>query len=149
MPEKAAARVAAHHEGTPFLCKSFPYTPPSHLTDVYHQGNPHTTEKVPESWVPGRNLMLASIALSIGEAMGADAIYFGFNAEDAESYPDCSHEFMEHINHLSTKCTGRRMAVSAPFINQPKAAILAELEKEGLTEEDYISGYPETRLADD
>lgn len=148
MPEKAAARIAASEEGVTLFVRTLPYTPSSNLTDIYYSENPNITEKVPPSWVPGRNLMILSLALSMGEVMGTDTIYFGFNAEDAKEFPDCSHEFIQFVNAISTRCTGRRMIVSAPFMQYSKETIFRELEKEGLTPEDYVTGYPGTKLED-
>lgn len=49
-------------------------------------------------WVPNRNGVFIHIAAAIAEAMGAELIVVGFNAEEAKTFPDNSHEFIDRVN---------------------------------------------------
>ncbi|MGZ3774516.1 MAG: 7-cyano-7-deazaguanine synthase QueC [Pseudobdellovibrionaceae bacterium] len=45
-------------------------------------------------WVPNRNGIFINIAAAYAEALGADAVIVGFNAEEAMTFPDNTKEFM-------------------------------------------------------
>ena len=77
-------------------------------------------ESIPITYVPGRNTVFLSIALSLAEAKGAEAIYLGINAVDYSGYPDCRPEYLEAVQHLATlssKSWVRRQSAEAdrPF----------------------------------
>ena len=63
--------------------------------------NPHLTVDTeqnahhPNTYVPCRNLLFLSHAASLAEAQGVGAIYFGANANDGPSYPDCRPAFFQ------------------------------------------------------
>ena len=44
---------------------------------------------IPSTYVPGRNTIFLSFALSYAEAIGAKAVFIGANALDFSGYPDC------------------------------------------------------------
>ena len=44
---------------------------------------------IPNTYVPGRNTIFISVALSYAEAIDADFIGLGVNALDYSGYPDC------------------------------------------------------------
>jgi len=61
-----------------------------------------TAQKV---WVPNRNGIFLNIAAGFAEGLGAQVVIPGFNAEEAQTFPDNSHEFMKALDqslHLST-----------------------------------------------
>ena len=49
---------------------------------------------IPSTYVPARNILFLSYALSWAETLAAEAIYIGVNALDYSGYPDCRPEFM-------------------------------------------------------
>ena len=49
-------------------------------------------------WIPNRNGVLMSVAAAHAEALGADRIVAGFNAEEAASFPDNSADFLAALN---------------------------------------------------
>jgi len=51
-------------------------------------------------WVPARNLVFLSIAVAFAEAMEGDAVVFGFNKEEGETFPDNSSFFLSAANSL-------------------------------------------------
>ncbi|MBO9665964.1 MAG: 7-cyano-7-deazaguanine synthase QueC [Bdellovibrio sp.] len=64
-------------------------------------------------WVPNRNGIFINIAAAYAEALGADAVIPGFNAEEAATFPDNSKEFLEQAtkslwystaNHVTVGC---------------------------------------------
>jgi 7-cyano-7-deazaguanine synthase len=79
-------------------------------------------------YVPGRNSVFATVALSLAEARGADAIHLGFTAAD-RNYPDTTPEYLARLQSLAALSTAseRRpggIAVEAPLITMDKLAIV-------------------------
>jgi 7-cyano-7-deazaguanine synthase len=84
---------------------------------------------IPSTYVPGRNIIFLSFALSYAEAIGADAIFIGANAIDYSGYPDCRPKFYQafaKMARLGTK-TGveaRPVKILAPLIRKTKSQII-------------------------
>lgn len=87
-------------------------------------------ENIPVTYVPGRNTIFLSHALSYAEIIDANAIYTGVNALDYSGYPDCRPEFIEAYQNLvnfATKATTedkREIIVKAPLIHLSKVEII-------------------------
>jgi len=80
---------------------------------------------VPSTFVPGRNTILLSLALSYAESLGAGAIVIGANASDASGYPDCRPAFLEAFARLTMYAhDGPRVEVLAPLAALDKAAVI-------------------------
>jgi 7-cyano-7-deazaguanine synthase len=83
---------------------------------------------IPSTYVPGRNLIFLSIAGSLLDAIGADAIIAGPNAIDFSGYPDCTPSFYQaaaHALNYGTK-TGvtEGIEVLAPLMHLSKTEIV-------------------------
>jgi 7-cyano-7-deazaguanine synthase len=80
-------------------------------------------KSVPPTYVPGRNTVFLSYALSYAQSINAEAIFIGVNALDFSNYPDCTPEFIKAYNgilkELKTKIT-----VQTPLLNLNKAQII-------------------------
>lgn len=86
-------------------------------------------DKIPSTYVPGRNTVFIAIALSLAEAKGADAIYLGINAVDYSGYPDCRPEYLDAYQHLATLSSkagleGHAPRLVAPLVRDSKADIV-------------------------
>ena len=86
-------------------------------------------EGIPVTYVPARNTILLSLALSLAEVVGAMDLFIGVNAVDYSGYPDCRPEFIrafETLANLGTKvgATGGRFKVHAPLAGLSKAEII-------------------------
>jgi len=88
---------------------------------------------IPSTYVPGRNIIFLSFAVSYAEAIGAGAIFIGANAIDYSGYPDCRPEFFEAFKKVINTGTkvgskrpsrGSRLEVKAPLILKSKADIV-------------------------
>ncbi|WP_121971645.1 7-cyano-7-deazaguanine synthase QueC [Leptolyngbya sp. BC1307] len=84
---------------------------------------------IPSTYVPGRNTVFISIALSLAEAKGAEAIYLGINAVDYSGYPDCRPEYLQafqHLAHISSKAglEGHAPVLIAPLVMDSKVDIV-------------------------
>jgi 7-cyano-7-deazaguanine synthase len=74
---------------------------------------------IPSTYVPGRNTVFLSIALSLAEAKGAEAIYLGINAVDYSGYPDCRPEYLEAVQKLAALSSKAGLEGHAPRLVAP------------------------------
>ncbi len=62
---------------------------------------------IPTTYVPGRNTIFISIALSYAEAINADLIGIGINALDYSGYPDCRPDYIKQFQELANLSSKR------------------------------------------
>ena len=84
---------------------------------------------IPSTYVPGRNTIFLSLALSYAEAIKAQAIFIGSHAQDYSGYPDCRPEFyraFEKVIATGTKTGVKKkpIRIVTPLLNQTKAQII-------------------------
>ena len=84
---------------------------------------------IPTTYVPGRNTVFLSLAVSLADATGAEAVVIGSNAQDFSGYPDCRPEFnaaFQKAARLGTRrgAEGKRLALLAPLQRLDKAGIV-------------------------
>jgi 7-cyano-7-deazaguanine synthase len=75
--------------------------------------------QIPNTYVPGRNTVFLSIALSLAEAKNAEAIYLGINAVDYSGYPDCRPEYLEAVQKLAMLSSKAGLEGHAPKLVAP------------------------------
>ncbi|MES2206315.1 MAG: 7-cyano-7-deazaguanine synthase QueC [Pseudomonadota bacterium] len=63
------------------------------------------SEGIPVTYVPARNTIMLSLALSWAEVLGAFDIFIGVNAVDYSGYPDCRPEYIEAFERLANLAT--------------------------------------------
>ena len=85
--------------------------------------------RIPTTYVPARNIIFLSYALSYAEAEKADDIFIGVNAIDYSGYPDCRPEFLRAFKRMSKLGTkrgiqGQPVDIIAPLLNKSKAEIV-------------------------
>ena len=81
-------------------------------------------ESASSVWVPARNTVFTSIALSYAESIGADAIIVGWNGEEGATFPDNSKEYMEKFNELIDVGSPEKIKIEAPLIDLNKEEIV-------------------------
>jgi 7-cyano-7-deazaguanine synthase len=80
---------------------------------------------IPSTYVPGRNTIFLSFAISFAEAIGAEAIFIGANAIDFSGYPDCRPSYYKVFNKLIREGTkARNITITTPLINMKKSDII-------------------------
>lgn len=84
---------------------------------------------IPSTYVPGRNTVFISIALSLAEAKEAEAIYLGINAVDYSGYPDCRPEYLQAYQTLASLSSkagleGKPPQLIAPLVQDSKVDIV-------------------------
>ena len=80
-----------------------------------------------DTYVPFRNGLFLSSAASVALSWGCEVIYYGAHADDAagNAYPDTSEAFNKAISEAIYLGSGNALRIEAPFIDQPKARVVA------------------------
>ena len=95
-----------------------------------HRSVAEMGERIPDTYVPGRNIIFLSHAAAWAEVLGAFDIFIGVNALDYSGYPDCRPEFIsafESMLNLGTKAGtegGHPFTIHAPLLHLNKAEII-------------------------
>ncbi|HAZ10274.1 MAG: 7-cyano-7-deazaguanine synthase QueC [Omnitrophica bacterium GWA2_41_15] len=80
---------------------------------------------IPLTYVPARNTIFLSFALSYAEAIGAKAVFIGANAIDFSGYPDCRPGYYKLFNELFKKATKLKgIKIVAPLLYKTKEDIV-------------------------
>ncbi|MDR4498817.1 MAG: 7-cyano-7-deazaguanine synthase QueC [Candidatus Scalindua sp.] len=85
-----------------------------------------TGSVIPNTYVPFRNTLLLSIAVSWAEVIEAEKIFIGAVQQDSPDYPDCRKEYYEAFNKLVEVGTkpSTHIQVVTPIIGMKKADIV-------------------------
>ena len=89
----------------------------------------HPAKEIPATYVPARNTVFLSFAVSCAEAVGAEAIFIGANAIDFSGYPDCRPGYYKVYNELIARGTkagaeNKKIKIAVPLIDKTKAEII-------------------------
>lgn len=136
---RAVARAAdcALHEVSlklPWLQGSSLTNPSRRLPDVplkkIGQGG------IPSTYVPGRNTMFLSLAVSLADSVNAEAIVIGANALDYSGYPDCRPPFIDAFGKVAKEGTrlgagGKKIKILAPLLRLDKKGVVKLAERVG------------------
>lgn len=84
---------------------------------------------IPSTYVPARNTIFLSFAVSYAEAIGAAAVFIGANAVDFSGYPDCRPAYYKAFRKVSEQGTkrgleGKAIKILTPLISKSKAQII-------------------------
>ncbi len=85
--------------------------------------------EIPVTYVPARNIIFLSFAVSWAESIGATDIFIGVNSMDYSGYPDCRPEFIEamlNCFNIGTRTAdeGGQFKIHAPLQKMTKAEIV-------------------------
>lgn len=86
-------------------------------------------KKIPNTYVPARNTIFLSYAVSLAETIGARMIFIGANAVDFSGYPDCRPEYYQKFQDLVDVGTksgieGKKIKIVYPLIAKSKKDII-------------------------
>lgn len=89
---------------------------------------------IPVTYVPGRNIIFLSFALSLAEATKSQAIFIGAHAQDYSGYPDCRPEFFKAYAKMAKVglATKKKIKILTPLLNKSKAQIIVLGKKLGV-----------------
>ena len=82
--------------------------------------------EVPNTYVPGRNIIFTSIAGGYADIEGIETIMLGVNAVDYSGYPDCRPEFISSMEKTLRLGLARsqNLSISAPLQKLSKSEII-------------------------
>ncbi|MDR3092330.1 MAG: 7-cyano-7-deazaguanine synthase QueC, partial [Endomicrobium sp.] len=78
---------------------------------------------IPPTYVPGRNTLFLSYALSLAQSINVHVIFIGVNAIDFSNYPDCTPDFIKAYNSV-LKALKTKITVQTPLLKLNKAQII-------------------------
>jgi len=83
-------------------------------------------EGIPATYVPARNIIFLSFALSFAETIQAQAIFIGAHAQDYSGYPDCRPDFFKAFIKMAKSGTisAGKIKILAPLLNKKKSEII-------------------------
>jgi len=89
-----------------------------------------TSQVIPSTYVPARNLIFCALACGIAESRGCDSVYLGVNVLDYSGYPDCRPEFVAAFRQaaalgLKRGVEGHPLEFRTPLIRLSKAEIVS------------------------
>lgn len=95
------------------------------------------SHQIPATYVPGRNSVFLSLAISCAEAENSDTIFIGANILDYSGYPDCRPEYLQAVGEAMWRGTkagveGRKLEIKAPLIKLTKKDIVLLGQKLGV-----------------
>ena len=134
--ELAAARAVARAAKVPIneVSLTLPWLKGSSLTNSRLQLPNMPLKKigqggVPSTYVPGRNTIFLSLAVSLADSVGACAIVIGANALDYSGYPDCRPPFIKAFGRVAKEGTkrgseGKPLTILAPLLRLDKKAVV-------------------------
>ena len=84
---------------------------------------------IPSTYVPARNTIFLSFALSYADAAGARAVVIGANAVDYSGYPDCRPAYLRAVQRAAslgtrTGAEGGKIRILAPLVRMTKGDIV-------------------------
>lgn len=123
--ESTAASAVADHYGVPAdvfdIRELLPAT--SALTGTGQIPAGHA-KQVDATFVPGRNLVMLSVGVSIAASVGAGIVIIGANAADDAGYPDCRPAFINAIDETARQATDHQIGVWAPLLRMSKRQVV-------------------------
>jgi 7-cyano-7-deazaguanine synthase len=86
-------------------------------------------KSIPSTYVPARNIIFLSFALSFAEVIKSEAIFIGAHSRDYSGYPDCRPKFLNAFKKVAdlgtfTGIRKRGIKVISPLIDKDKADII-------------------------
>ena len=86
-------------------------------------------KSIPNTYVPARNIIFLSFALSCAETVKAEKIFIGAHSQDYSGYPDCRPEFYKSFAKVVKSGTkagveNKPVAVETPLLYKFKSDII-------------------------
>jgi len=79
--------------------------------------------ELPNTFVPGRNLLFFSFAGVLASQIGARHIVVGVSEADFSGYPDCRDDFVKSFNQTLNLALDEQLIVHTPLMTLDKAAV--------------------------
>ena len=81
---------------------------------------------IPVTYVPARNIIFLSFALSLAVVIKAQAIFIGAHAQDYSGYPDCREKFFKAFIKMAKAglAAKHEIKILVPLLNKNKSQII-------------------------
>lgn len=127
-----------------------------HLDVQKYHDKSEITKEIPNTYVPARNTIFLSYALSYAENIGAKDVFIGIHKSDSPNYPDCTIEFaraFENLANIGTSFVRQlsiddKIKIHAPLIEMTKTDIVKKGIELGINYENTISCYDPNDLGE-
>jgi 7-cyano-7-deazaguanine synthase len=128
---KKVARLArVNYQGVKFRLPWSHSSLTSRSARLPHRAAEKIPARIPSTYVPGRNTLFLSFAMSFADQIGATRLVIGANAIDYSGYPDCRGPFLnafetvaKHGTRMGTELK-RSIKIEAPLLKLTKADIV-------------------------
>ncbi|QQX78392.1 7-cyano-7-deazaguanine synthase QueC [Shewanella sp. KX20019] len=87
------------------------------------------TNSIPNTFVPGRNILFLTLAGIYAYQLGADVIITGVCETDFSGYPDCRNEFIKSMQTALMQGMDKQLTISTPLMWLDKAETWALADK--------------------
>lgn len=101
----------------------------------------YTDESMRKTVVPGRNMVMLSLAISLALKEKCGIVAFGAHGGDHAIYPDCRPEFVDAMRAAGLTCDWTQVKVAAPFLSFDKGQIASLGHSLGVVWEETWSCY--------
>lgn len=91
---------------------------------------------LPNTFVPGRNLLFLSFAGVLARQIGATHLVCGVGQTDFSGYPDCRHDFIASLNVTLNLAMDAQLVIDTPLMWATKAETWALADELGVF--DYV-----------
>lgn len=123
--ELTQARVLAERAGVKYdvlnLQALLPAFAPNALTDPTLEVQNATDGGLPNTFLPGRNLLFLTLAAQYGYARGAFDIVGGMCEADFSGYPDCRQDFVDAAAVAVSRAFDKTARIHTPLMRLDKA----------------------------
>lgn len=92
-------------------------------------------DRLPASFVPGRNALFLTLAHAHAQEIGAQAIMAGMCQTDFSGYPDCRDAFIRALDHALNIGYETKIQILTPLMHLTKAQTFGLAEEVGFLEE--------------
>ncbi len=99
---------------------------PLHSEEEWWGGGVDLAESAAAVWVPNRNGVFVNAGAAAAEALGAEALVAGLNAEEAAAFPDNSRGFVDAVNRAFGYSTRGSVRLVSYTLDWDKARIFKE-----------------------
>lgn len=89
----------------------------------------HSEEGIPNTFVPGRNILFLTLAAIYAYQVGAEAVITGVCETDFSGYPDCRDTFVKALNHAVELGMARDVRFETPLMWLNKAETWAMADR--------------------
>jgi 7-cyano-7-deazaguanine synthase len=107
--------------------------------DISTYRNNELPEGQVNAYVPFRNLLFISTALSLAQTMNINEVFLAFNSDDNANFWDCRTEFIKKINAIAT--SNSSIEIKTPFINFSKTEVIKLARQLNVDLNDTITCY--------